>query len=73
MTTTYEFEIRIKGSLADHWAARFSGATFRPMENGDTILEGRATDQPALFGVLHAIENFGLTVLGMKANAEVSA
>ena len=46
MTTTYEFEIRIKGSLADHWAARFSGATFHPMENGDTILEGRAACVP---------------------------
>ena len=70
--TAYQFEIRVKGSLADHWAARFDGATFRSMENGDTILEGRAADQPALFGVLHAIETFGLTVLGVKANPEVS-
>lgn len=68
--TAYHFEIRIKGTLADHWATRFDGATFRPTENGDTIVEGRAADQPALFGVLHAIENFGLTVLGMKATPE---
>lgn len=69
--TAYQFEIRVKGPLADQWAARFDGATFRPVENGDTILEGRAADQPALFGLLHAIETFGLTVLDVKANPEV--
>ena len=70
--TAYQFEIRLKGTLADHWAARFGGATFRATEDGDTILEGRAADQPALFGVLHAIETFGLTVLAVTANPEVS-
>jgi len=66
----YQYEIRVKGSLADHWEARFDGATFRRMENGDTVLEGRAADQPALFGVLHAIETFGLTVISVKLNRE---
>ena len=69
-STAYQFEIRVKGSLANHWAARFDGATLRPMENGDTVLEGRATDQPALFGVLHAIESFGLTVISVESYPE---
>jgi len=66
----YQFEIRVKGSLADHWAAWFDGTTFRRMENGDTVLEGRAPDQPALFGVLHAIESFGLTVISVQSGPE---
>lgn len=69
-STAYTYAIRVKGSLADHWAARFDGATFRGMENGDTVLEGRAADQPALFGVLHAIETFGLTVVSVESNPE---
>ncbi|HEX2832664.1 MAG TPA: hypothetical protein VHW00_06595 [Thermoanaerobaculia bacterium] len=70
MPAAYEFQIRVKGSLADHWAERFDGATLRPAENGDTNLEGRAVDQPALFGLLRAIENFGLTVVSVLVNVE---
>lgn len=42
--TAYQFEIRLKGTLADHWAARFDGATSRATEDGDTVLEGRAAE-----------------------------
>lgn len=69
-SNAYTYVIHVKGSLADHWAARFDGATFRRMENGDTVLEGRAADQPALFGVLHAIETFALPLISLQWSPE---
>jgi hypothetical protein len=70
MPAAYEFRIRVKGSLAEHWSEQFDGATLRPAENGDTNFEGYAVDQPALFGLLRAIENFGLTVVSVQVDVE---
>ena len=64
--TNHRFEIRVSGWLAEHWSAGFDGMTLRHAPDGSTILEGSAPDQSALFGVLHAIENLGLTVLSVR-------
>ena len=64
--TTHRFQIRVSGWLADHWAARFEGIALRQTAGGDTVLEGEAPDQAALFGVLHLIETLGLTVICVR-------
>jgi hypothetical protein len=70
--SAYRFEIRVKGSLADPLAERFDGVTIHANEHGDTVLDGVAADQSALFGVLHAIETFGLTVVSVITCRETS-
>ena len=62
----HRFEIRINGWLAEHWSIRFDGMNLRHVSEGDTVLEGEAADQSALFGVLHTIENLGLTVVSVR-------
>ena len=64
--THHRFEIRVAGWLADHWASLFEGMTLRKVPGGDTVLEGQVPDQSALFGVLHLIENHGLTVVCVR-------
>jgi hypothetical protein len=64
--TTHRFQIRVNGWLADHWSEGFEGMTLRRLEDGDTVLEGEAPDQSALFGVLHAIETLGLAVVCVR-------
>jgi hypothetical protein len=63
--TNHRFEIRVSGWLAEHWAVRFDGMKLRQTD-GDTVLEGEVPDQSALFGVLHTIENLGLTVISVR-------
>ena len=61
----HRFQIRISGWLAEHWSEGFEGMTLR-RSNEDTVLEGEVQDQSALFGVLHLIENLGLTVICVR-------
>ena len=65
--TTHRFEIRVSGKLAAHWSEELDGIRLRHDSDGDTILEGEVQDQSALFGVLHLIENLGLTVISVTA------
>lgn len=66
--TTHRFEIRISGWLEDHWSTRFDGMNVRRLDEGDTLLQGEVPDQSALFGVLHAIESLGLTVVSVRTS-----
>ena len=73
--TPHRFEIRVRGWLAEHWTDGFDGMTLQHNTDGSTVLEGKVPDQSALFGVLHAIENLGLTIVCVKtyANGEATA
>jgi hypothetical protein len=64
--TTHRFEIRVYGWLPAHWSVRFENMTLSQLDEGDTLIEGEAKDQSALFGVLHTIENLGLTVVCVR-------
>lgn len=64
--TAHQFEIRISGWLEDHWLMCFDCVAVRRIEGGDTILEGQVPDQSALFGVFHAIETLGWTVVSVR-------
>jgi hypothetical protein len=62
--TTHRFEIRVSGLLGADWSDEFEGVSLSHIE-GDTLFEGEVQDQSALFGVLHMIENLGLTVVSV--------
>ncbi len=45
------YRIRVKGHLADRWAAGFDGFALTRSADGSTVLDG-VVDQAALHGVL---------------------
>ena len=59
------YEIRIAGQLPSQWADWFDGLTLT-LENGETRLVGRLTDQAALFGLLKRIRDLGLPLLSVQ-------
>jgi hypothetical protein len=54
------YEIRVKGHLADHWAAWFDGMTLTRQADGTTVLRGPVADQSALHGLLRKVSDLGL-------------
>jgi hypothetical protein len=59
------YEIRVKGLLADRWAARFEGMTLTREENGDTLLTGSVVDQAALHGLLRKVRDLGMPLISV--------
>lgn len=60
------YEIRLKGYLADQWAAWFGGLTLTLEENGNTLLIGWVVDQAALFGLLKKVRDLGMPLLSVN-------
>ena len=65
MDTSYLYEIRVEGHLADCWSDWFEGLTIRDDVNAGTILTGVLVDQAALFGVLARIHNLNLILISV--------
>lgn len=59
------YEIRIKGLLADRWAARFEGMSLTREENGYTLLTGSVVDQAALHGLLRKVRDLGMPLISV--------
>ncbi len=60
------YEIRLKGHLADRWAAWFGGLTITLEENGDTLLTGPVVDQAALHGLLRKVRDLGMILVSVN-------
>ena len=60
------YEIRIKGHLADRWAAWFEGLTITLEEDGDTLLTGPVVDQAALHGLLRKVRDLGMPLVSVN-------
>ena len=63
------YEIRIKGHLDNHWAARFEGMILTLEDNGNTLVTGPVVDQAALHGLLRRVRDLGMpliSVIGIK-------
>jgi hypothetical protein len=66
-------EIRVKGHLADRWAAWFDDMTLtrRPdgptarRPDGTTVLDGPVADQSALHGLLRKVSDLGLPLVSV--------
>ncbi|UCC54571.1 MAG: hypothetical protein JSV68_11510 [Anaerolineaceae bacterium] len=61
------YEIRIKGHLADRWVHWFGGLTITLEEDGNTLLSGQVVDQSALHGLLKKVRDLGMPLLSVCA------
>ena len=59
------YEIRIKGHLADRWIHWFGGLAITLEEDGTTLLTGQVVDQPALHGLLKKVRDLGMPLLSV--------
>ena len=59
------YEIRVKGHLADRWAAWFDGMTLTRRADGTTVLDGPVADQSALHGLLGKVSDLGLPLVSL--------
>ena len=59
------YRIRIEWHLDQHWSSWFEGLSITHLENGETQLSGYLTDQAALHGVLHKIQNLGIPLIAV--------
>ena len=60
------YEIRIKGHLADRWRHWFEGLTITLEEDGNTLLTGPVVDQSALHGLLKKVRDLGMPLLSVN-------
>jgi hypothetical protein len=68
--TTRVYRIVVGSELGD--AAAFEGMEMET-KGGVTVLTGRITDQPHLFGILERINGLGLELLSVEALPEAPA
>ena len=59
-------EIRIKGTLKPDWSDWLEGLIVSHQANGETILTGQISDQPALIGLLNRIHGLKLELLSFS-------
>ena len=60
------YRIRVKETLDRHFGDWLGNLTLIPQENGETLLVGTFTDQPALRGFLEQLWNLNITVITVE-------
>lgn len=60
------YEIRFRGHLGPHWAARYGELEIDLDDDGVTRLTGPVTDQAALHGLLRSLRDLGVTLLSVN-------
>jgi len=60
------YHVKVKETLDHHITDWFGNLTLVPQENGETILVGSFTDQPALRGFLEQLWNLNITILSVE-------
>jgi hypothetical protein len=60
------YHIRVKETLDSHFTDWLGNLTLIPQENGETLLVGSFTDQPALRGFLEQLWNLNITVITVE-------
>ena len=63
------YEIRVGGHLDGHWSQRLAGLQPVLCADGTTILVGTLADQAQLHGVLSALRDIGVELLGLRCVA----
>ena len=60
--------IRIKGYLSEQWQDWLSGVHIQALPEGETLLSGVLSDQPALLGVMRRVGDLGLEILAIHCS-----
>ncbi|CAN5199670.1 hypothetical protein BH09ACT10_BH09ACT10_08130 [soil metagenome] len=60
-----QYEIRLKGHLADRWTVWFDGLVLTRESDGTTLLAGLVADQAALHGLLQKARDTGLPLISV--------
>ena len=60
-----QYEIRVKGHLADRWADWFDGMTLTREDHDTTLLTGPVVDQAALHGLLKRVRDLGTPLISV--------
>ena len=60
------YRIRVKETLDRHFIDWLDDMAIIPQENGETLLVGNFTDQPALRGFLDQLWNLNITVITVE-------
>jgi hypothetical protein len=60
------YEIRVKGHLANRWAAWFDGLAIAHDSDGTTLIHGPVADQAALYGLLQKARDLGLPLISVN-------
>ena len=60
------YNIRVKETLNHRFTDWLDNLTIIPQENGETLLVGSFTDQPALRGFLEQLWNLNITVIAVE-------
>ena len=58
------YEIRIKGHLANRWAAWLDGEVLQ-VDDGTTLVRAQVPDQAALHGLLNKLRDLGLPLISV--------
>ena len=60
------YRIVVKGRLDPSWQDWFDGFTISPQSGDETVLEGTAIDQAALYGILFKLRDLRLDLLFLR-------
>ena len=60
------YQIIVAGQLDGRWHTWFDELTLTTTADGNTMLSGSISDQPALHGTLKKINNLGLTLISIN-------
>ncbi|HEX9091718.1 MAG TPA: hypothetical protein VF831_09530 [Anaerolineales bacterium] len=60
------YQIRVEGYLDPSWSEWLEGMSIIPLDQGETLLSGQASDQAALHGLLNKIRDLNLKLISME-------
>ena len=66
------YHILVKETLDHPFADWYEGLTIMPQQNGETLLIGSFTDQPAFRGFLEQLWNLNITIITIERTEDAS-
>jgi hypothetical protein len=69
LSDRYGVRLRVRGELGPAWSAVFADLAVEPEPDGTTIIRGEVRDQAALYGLLAAIRDLGLSLISIATIA----
>jgi len=73
MDKGWDYEIRVRENLSEHWSDWFAGMDVQIDPKGVTILSGQLIDQAELIGLLNKIHALNLTIIAFKRMENVNS